>query len=90
MTKDDLIRRTAAKSGVETNVARVVVEAAIETTMEFISNGDSLFLRGFGTFQPKLRKAKTARNISKNTLLVIPAHKVPHFKPSPYFKNRLK
>lgn len=90
MTKDDLIRRTAAKAGVETNVARVVVEAAIETTMEFVANGDSLFLRGFGTFQPKLRKAKTARNISKNTSIVIPAHKTPHFKPSPNFKNRLK
>ena len=90
MTKDDLIRRTADKAGVETNIARLVVEAAIETTMEFIANGESLYLRGFGTLQPKLRKAKKARNISKNTTLVIPAHKVPHFQPSPHFKNRLK
>lgn len=90
MTKEDLIHRAAAKAGVETSVARVVVESVIETTMEFIANGDSLYLRGFGTFQPKLRNAKKARNISKNTTLVIPAHKVPHFKPSPNFKKRLK
>lgn len=90
MTKDDLIRRVAAKSGVETSAVRVVVEATMETIMEFLASGETLFLRGFGTFLPKTRKAKKARNISKNTEVFVPAQRVPHFKPSQYFKNRLK
>lgn len=90
MTKADLIRRVAVKAGVETSVAREVVEATMDTTMEFLAAGEVLYLRGFGTFLPRLRKAKKARNISKNTEVLIPAHRVPHFKPSQNFKKRLK
>ncbi|HPB06207.1 MAG TPA: HU family DNA-binding protein, partial [Prolixibacteraceae bacterium] len=32
---------------------------------------------------------KTARNISKNTTITIPAHRVPSFKPSKTFVNQV-
>lgn len=89
MTKDDLIRNVAQKTGVELNSTKEVIEASMETIMEFLSNGESLFLRGFGTFFPKKRKAKIARDIKKNTTIEIPARVVPQFKPSPNFKNKL-
>ena len=38
----------------------------------------------------KTRKAKTGRNITKNTTVIIPEHKVPTFKPCPDFKNLVK
>ena len=37
----------------------------------------------------KTRAEKTARNISKNTTLVIPAHNIPAFKPSNTFKEEV-
>lgn len=89
MTKDDLIRNVATKTGVELNTVKKVVEASMEVTMDFLSDEESLFLRGFGSFIPKQRKAKKARNISKNTSIEVPAHKTPFFKPSPNFKNKL-
>jgi DNA-binding protein HU-beta len=49
-----------------------------------------VFLRGFGSFKIKQRAEKTGRNISKNTTMIIPAHKVPVFKPSKAFVNQVK
>ena len=37
-------------------------------------NGDNVYLRGFGTFAIKKRAKKTARNITKNTTIVVPEH----------------
>ncbi|MEA2106174.1 MAG: integration host factor subunit beta, partial [Bacteroidota bacterium] len=33
---------------------------------------------------------KTARNISKNTTIIIPEHFIPSFKPSKRFVNKVK
>jgi DNA-binding protein HU-beta len=49
-----------------------------------------VYLRGFGTFHLKRRAEKTARNISKNTTVIVPAHDIPAFKPSNEFKDSLK
>ena len=40
-------------------------------------------------FIVKTRAEKTARNISKNTTLVIPAHNIPAFKPANCFKEEV-
>jgi len=50
---------------------------------------ENVYLWGFGTFQIKERAAKTARNISKNTTILIPAHNIPFFKPSVEFKKEV-
>jgi DNA-binding protein HU-beta len=38
----------------------------------------------------KERAEKTARNISKNTTIIIPAHNIPAFKPAKTFVNQVK
>ena len=52
--------------------------------------GNDVFLRGFGSFIIKRRAEKTARNISKNTTIKIPAHNIPAFKPAKSFVNAVK
>jgi DNA-binding protein HU-beta len=47
-------------------------------------------MRGFGSFIIKERAEKTGRNISKNTTIIIPAHKIPAFKPAKSFVNEVK
>ncbi|WP_394330956.1 HU family DNA-binding protein [Alistipes provencensis] len=44
----------------------------------------------YGTFAIKYRKENTARNISKNTTIVVPAHDIPAFKPSPDLCDAVK
>jgi DNA-binding protein HU-beta len=55
-----------------------------------MANGENVYLRGFGSFIIKVRKEKTARNISKNTTIKIPEHKIPAFKPAKTFMNEVR
>jgi DNA-binding protein HU-beta len=55
-----------------------------------LKSGENVYFRGFGSFNIKHRAEKTGRNISKNTTIIIPAHKVPAFKPSKEFINLIK
>jgi len=52
--------------------------------------GNNVYLRGFGSFIVKKRAKKTARNISKNTTIIIPAHNIPDFKQAKTFINKVK
>ena len=74
----------------EKAVAMTVVEAFMETVKDSMVAGDEVFLRGFGSFIIKKRAKKVARNISKNTTIVIPAHSVPAFKPAKTFLEAVK
>ena len=81
MTKAEIVTEIAAKTGVEKQVVMQVVEGMMETIKASMINGDEVFLRGFGSFIIKHRAEKTARNISKNTTMIIPAHNIPAFRP---------
>ena len=85
MTKIEIVREIASKTGLPTKDVLVIVESLMETIKSSMANGDEVFLRGFGSFIIKHRAEKTARNISKNTTVIIPAHDVPAFKPAKEF-----
>lgn len=67
-----------------------IVEKFMEVVKDTMSGGENIYLRGFGSFVVKTRKEKTARNISKNTAIKIPEHKIPSFKPSRVFLDEVK
>ncbi|GAA6401027.1 HU family DNA-binding protein [Bacteroides ovatus] len=90
MTKADVVREIAEKTGVEKQVVMQVVEGMMECIRESMINGEEVFLRGFGSFIIKRRAEKVARNISKNTSIVIPAHNIPAFKPAKSFMDKVK
>ena len=66
-----------------------VVEQFMAVVKDSLAHGENVYLRGFGSFIVKTRAEKTARNISKNTTLIIPAHNTPAFKPANSFKNEV-
>lgn len=90
MTKADIVARIARETGIEKEVAMSIVEAFMATVKESVIAGDSVYLRGFGSFIVKQRAMKVARNISENTTIVIPAHPVPAFKPAKMFLKAVK
>jgi DNA-binding protein HU-beta len=55
-----------------------------------MADGDNIYVRGFGSFINKKRAKKIARNISKNTAIVIDEHYIPSFKPSKVFVEKIK
>lgn len=62
----------------------------MENVKDAMVGGDEVFLRGFGSFIIKRRAEKTARNISKNTTIIIPAHNIPAFEPAKTFMAAVK
>ena len=74
----------------EKGVALAVVESFMEQVMNAMADGENVYLRGFGSFIIKQRAAKTARNISTNTTIIVPAHSIPAFKPSKEFASTIK
>ena len=90
MTKQDIVSRIAEQTGVEKGTALAVVEGFMEQVKDALADGENVYLRGFGSFIIKQRAAKTARNISTNTTIIVPAHSIPAFKPSKEFASKIK
>ena len=85
MTKIELVKMVAEKTGIDQSTAMVAVEGVIDTLKDSLIKKENVYIRGWGTWTLKHRAKKTARNISKNTTLVIPAHDIPYFKPCKEF-----
>ena len=92
MTKAEIINKIAEETGVAKRDVAMSVEAFMEEMIRvsLADNKENVYLRGFGTFVVKRRAKKTARNISKNTTIVIDAHDFPAFKPSKSFIEKMK
>ena len=91
MTKADIINEVSMNTGIPKKEVSTVVEAFMDEVKKcLIEKKDSVFMRGFGSFNIKHRAAKTARNISKNTTITIPAHDLPSFKPSKSFIEEMQ
>ncbi|OFX21752.1 MAG: integration host factor subunit beta [Bacteroidetes bacterium GWA2_31_9] len=90
MTKADIINEISKKTGVEKVTVQKTVEAFMESVKDSLVKGNNVYLRGFGSYIVKKRAKKTARNISKNTTIIIPEHFIPSFKPAKTFVNKVK
>ncbi|MBO6188368.1 MAG: integration host factor subunit beta [Prevotella sp.] len=91
MTKADIISNIVETTGLPKKDVAATVEAFMnEIRVSMAENHENVYLRGFGTFTIKHRAQKTARNISKNTTLVIDAHDIPAFKPAKSFIEKMK
>ena len=90
MTKADLVNEISKNTGIEKQAVQKTIEAFMDSVRESLTEGNNVYLRGFGSFIVKKRAKKTARNISKNTTIIIPEHYIPAFKPAKAFVNRVK
>jgi len=85
MTKADIVREISNQTGIEKIVVLKSVELFMDTIIDSLGKGENVYLRGFGSFIVKKRATKTARNITKNTTIIIPEHNAPAFKPANSF-----
>jgi DNA-binding protein HU-beta len=90
MTKADIISEISTKTGIEKVDVQETVEAFFKVIKSSMIGGENVYVRGFGSFVVKKRAQKTARNISKNTAIIIPEHFVPSFKPAKVFVDKVK
>ena len=89
MTKADIVKKKKKNTGIDKQNVLTTVEAFMEVVKNSLAKEENVYLRGFGSFIVKKRAQKTARNISKNTTLIIPEHNIPAFKPAKTFSQAL-
>ena len=68
----------------------VTLESFFQEVKESLSQGENVYIRGFGSFVTKTRARKIGRNIKKNIAIEIPEHQVPSFKPAKVFIDSVK
>lgn len=90
VTKADVINQIADKTGIDKADVSASVEAFFNIVKNNMASGHNIYVRGFGSFINKKRKKKIARNISRNTAIVIDEHYIPSFKPAKIFVNKIK
>jgi DNA-binding protein HU-beta len=90
MTKADIVNEISKNTGIEKITVQKTVESFMEVVKDSLTKEKNVYLRGFGSFIIKKRAQKTARNISKNTTIIIPEHFIPSFKPAKSFVSKVK
>lgn len=90
MTKAEIVAGISEETGIERSEVLRAVESFMHSIKSSLSEGQNVYLRGFGSFIVKKRAQKTGRNISQNTTVIIPAHNIPSFKPAKVFMEEVK
>jgi DNA-binding protein HU-beta len=89
VNKNDLIDAVAERTGLAKSDAARALEAVLGTLTEALQRGDAVVLSGFGTFQAKVRAARSGRNPRTGEAIAIPASRVPAFKAGKGLKDAL-
>jgi nucleoid DNA-binding protein len=67
-----------------------IIDSFFEVLKEYIARGEHIELRGFGTFETKIRESKKAINPRTKEVVSVPKHAVPIFKPGKELKQLVK
>ena len=87
MNKEELVKEIAKKAKVSQKDATEVLGAILETIEKTVSKGKKVTLVGFGTFEARIRAARTGRNPQTGIEIKIPAKTVPAFSAGKKFKE---
>ena len=90
MTRDNLVEQMASKAGVTKTQADGVLRAFTDVVTAALSQGDSIGLTGFGTFQISKRAARQGVNPRTGEKLQTPAMNVPKFKAGKALKDAVR
>ena len=87
MRKVELVARIAAATDVTNTQAEEAVETILATIKEGLQQGESVILRGLGTFAVRTKRARMGRNPRTGAAVEIPARRVVVFKAGKLFKQ---
>ena len=90
MRKADLVATISEKTGIAKVDVVVSLESFFKEVKSTLSEGENVYVRGFGSFIIKKRAKKIGRNIKKNIAIEIPEHFIPAFKPAKIFIDEVK
>lgn len=81
MTKSGLIEQVAERTPhISKKDTEVVVNTIFDAMTDALRRGERIEIRGFGSFQVKVREARDGRNPKTGEMVNIPAKRTPFFK----------
>lgn len=89
-TKADIVKIVSADTGIDRATVKSILEGSLQVIMDMAKLGEKVEFRGFGTFTPKLRKSRYARDIKNNKAITIPEKTVVKFSASKFFEEQLQ
>ena len=90
MTKSELIDAVAEKiSGGQKGDAEVIVNTIFNAMTAALASGDRIEIRGFGSFQPRLRKERLGRNPKSGHKVRVNKKRVPFFRPGKELREKV-
>ena len=89
MNRNMLAEQLQGRLGCTRSMSLNSVNAMMEILAQALSSGNDIFLRGFGTFRVAERKARKARDIRHDRVILVPAHKFVKFIPCQQIKDNL-
>lgn len=90
VTKYDLVESVYQNTNCEKRLIQDIVEQLFEELKSALKSGKTIELRGFGTFEPRLRKGRSkARNPKTGEQLTVAPHYVAAFRSGQELKKAL-
>lgn len=90
MTKSEMIAQLAARMGTSKAEAKRLLEAQIEAISHHLAIGDTVVLRGLGTFSTREARARRGRRPTDGEALEIPAHRQVTFRASQSLRDAVQ
>jgi DNA-binding protein HU-beta len=90
MNKAELIEAIATKVGLSKTKVGQVIDVLTETVTKTICDGEPVRITGFGTFEPRPRRAKSVINPKTGERIPMASRVVPAFRPSSDFKEAVR
>lgn len=90
ITKNNLVDAIYKSTKLEKQIIQDVIDNFLVQVKKSLSEGSTIELRGFGTFEPRLRKGREcARNPKTGETLSVQPHYVAAFRPGQDLKEKL-
>lgn len=89
MNKAELVSAMAEQTGLSKKVSEKALNSFINIVTEELENKEKVQLVGFGTFETRVRAARTGRNPQTKEEIKIAASTVPAFKAGKALKDKV-
>src|SRR6201995_4226113 len=86
VNKAELIEALAARLG-DRKTATAALDAVISEVENAVTKGDKVAITGFGSFEKRVRNARTARNPRTGEAVKVKKTSVPAFRPGTAFRD---
>lgn len=89
MKKNELVTVVAEQTELSKKDAEKVIDATFAAISDLLAKGDKIQMNGFGTFETKVRAARTGHNPRTGEAIEIAEATVPVFKASKTLKDKV-